>query len=64
MEASPRLNTDAPRTLATALAAGHAQHLIALRQAQGAPLAAALAADGPFSHDMGGNTADRPSGGG
>jgi hypothetical protein len=64
MEASPRLNTDAPRTLATALAAGHAQHLVVLRQALGAPFPAALTADGPFSHGMGGKTADRPSGGG
>jgi hypothetical protein len=33
---APRLNTPAPRTLDTALAAGHAQHLVVLRQALGA----------------------------
>lgn len=33
---APRLNTSAPRTLDTALAAGHAQHLVVLRLALGA----------------------------
>lgn len=33
---APRLNTSAPRTLDAALAAGHAQHLVVLRQALGA----------------------------
>jgi ferritin-like protein len=35
-EAAPRLYTDAPRTLAAALAAAHARHLVALRQSLGA----------------------------
>lgn len=33
---APRLNTSAPQTLDTALAAGHAQHIVVLRQALGA----------------------------
>jgi bacterioferritin (cytochrome b1) len=37
-EASPQLYTVAPRILATALAAGHAQHLVVLRQGLGAAL--------------------------
>jgi rubrerythrin len=36
VEAAPRLNTDAPQTLAASLSAGHAQHLVLLRQALGA----------------------------
>jgi len=36
IEAAPRLFTAAPRTLAAALAAGHAQHLVVLRQGLGA----------------------------
>ena len=36
LEAAPRLYTSAPRTLAAALAAGHSQHLVVLRQAEGA----------------------------
>ena len=40
IDAAPRLNTSAPRTLAASLAAGHAQHLVLLRQGLGAgPLA-------------------------
>jgi hypothetical protein len=39
MEAAPHLNTAAPRTLAAALAAGHAQHLVVLRQGLGAGVA-------------------------
>jgi hypothetical protein len=39
---APRLNTSAPRTLDTALAAGHAQHLVPLRQALGADWAASV----------------------
>ena len=39
---APRLNTSAPRTLATTLAAGHAQHLVVLRQALGAGPAASI----------------------
>jgi Ferritin-like domain len=38
LDAAPRLFTDAPRTLAAALAAGHAQHLVLLRQGLGAGL--------------------------
>jgi hypothetical protein len=38
LDAAPRLYTAAPRALATSLAAGHAQHLVALRQALGAGL--------------------------
>jgi hypothetical protein len=41
IEAAPRLYTAAPRTLATSLAAGHAQHLVVLRQGLGASPAAA-----------------------
>ena len=37
IEASPRLFSDAPRTLAASLAAGHSQHLVILRQGLGAP---------------------------
>jgi rubrerythrin len=41
LEATPRLQTSAPRALAAALATSHAQHLVVLRQALGAdPLAA------------------------
>ncbi len=36
LDASPRLYTSAPRTLDAALAAGHAQHLVVLRQGLGA----------------------------
>lgn len=42
LDDSPRLYTSAPRTLATALAAGHAQHLVVLRQGLGAGLANAV----------------------
>jgi hypothetical protein len=42
VEAAPRLNTSAPRTLDVSLAAGHAQHLVALRQALGAGGVAAV----------------------
>lgn len=35
VEAAPRLFTDAPQTLAASLAAGHAQHLVLLRQGLG-----------------------------
>lgn len=40
LEAAPRLQTAAPRTLAAALAASHAQHLVVLRQGLGAGPAA------------------------
>lgn len=46
LEAAPRLRFDAPRTLAAALAASHAQHLTVLRQGLGADLSAA--APDPF----------------
>lgn len=39
LDAAPDLNTPAPRTLAAALAASHAQHLVALRQLLGVGLA-------------------------
>lgn len=39
VEEAPRLFTAAPRTLDASLAAGHAQHLVVLRQALGANLA-------------------------
>jgi len=42
MEAAPHMETAAPRTLAAALAASHAQHLTVLRQALGADLAASV----------------------
>jgi len=42
LDAVPRLNTPAPRTLAASLAASHAQHLTALRQLLGANLAASV----------------------
>lgn len=44
VEATPRLLTAAPTTLATALAANHAQHLAVLRQGFGASLAGAVPA--------------------
>lgn len=42
LDAAPRLFTDAPRTLATSLAAGHAQHLVVLREGLGAGPAASI----------------------
>jgi len=42
LDAAPHLNTSAPRTLAAALAASHAQHLVALRQLLGEGLAASV----------------------
>jgi len=39
LDAAPLLFTAAPRTLTASLAAGHAQHLVVLRQALGASLA-------------------------
>ncbi len=42
LDAAPDLNTSAPRRLAAALAASHAQHLVALRQLLGAGLAASI----------------------
>lgn len=42
LSAAPDLNTPAPRRLAAALAASHAQHLVVLRQLMGASLAASV----------------------
>lgn len=42
LDATPHLNTSAPRTLTASLAASHAQHLAALRQLLGANLAASV----------------------
>jgi Ferritin-like domain len=42
VEAAPRLYTSAPRTLAASLAAGHAQHLVVLRQGLGASAASSI----------------------
>ncbi len=42
LEAAPRLEFDAPRTLAAALAASHAQHLAVLRQGLGAGLSGSV----------------------
>ncbi len=42
LDAAPLLFTAAPRTLATSLAAGHAQHLVVLRQGLGGSLAEAV----------------------
>ena len=42
LDAASRLFTTAPRTLAAALAAGHSQHLVVLRQAMGADVAASI----------------------
>ncbi|HSS05014.1 MAG TPA: ferritin-like domain-containing protein [Solirubrobacterales bacterium] len=41
-DAAPRLYTSAPRTLDASLAAGHAQHLVVLRQGLGAGLPASI----------------------
>jgi Ferritin-like domain len=42
LDAAPHLNTPAPRTLAAALAASHAQYLVVLRQLLGVSLAASV----------------------
>lgn len=42
LDATPHLNTPAPRMLAASLAASHAQHLTALRQLLGASLVASV----------------------
>jgi Ferritin-like domain len=42
MDAARRLQTIAPRVLAVSIGAGHAQHLVVLRQALGVPLAASF----------------------
>jgi Ferritin-like domain len=48
LAAAPKLETYAPRALATGLATNHAQHLVLLRQALGAPPAALVPA--PFEN--------------
>jgi Ferritin-like domain len=58
LDAVPRLYTSAPRTLDASLAAGHAQHLVLLRQALGATPAASV----PEAFD--GGEAPPPGGGG
>jgi rubrerythrin len=62
LDVSPRLFTAAPRALVTSLAAAHAQHLVVLRQA----LAAGLAASVPQAFDTGEEPlpVDRPPQGG
>jgi hypothetical protein len=62
LDAAPRLFTDAPRTLAASLAAGHAQHLVVLRQGLGAGLAASVpeAFDGGEVPPPGGVTSPGP----
>ncbi len=42
IDSTPHLNTAAPRALAAALAASHAQHIVALRQLLGTGLAASI----------------------
>lgn len=63
IEAAPNLYTSAPRTLDASLAAGHAQHLVLLRQALGV----SAAASAPEAFDGGevpAPGAESPSGGG
>jgi Ferritin-like domain len=57
IEAAPRLYTSAPRTLGASLAAGHAQHLVVLRQGLGAGAAASV----PEAFD--GGEVELPTGG-
>lgn len=63
IDAAPRLYTSAPRTLDASLAAGHAQHLVVLRQGLGAGAAGSV----PEGFDGGEvplPAASNPSGGG
>jgi hypothetical protein len=63
IDAAPRLYTSAPRTLDASLAAGHAQHLVVLRQGLGAGAAGSV----PEGFDGGEvplPAANDPSGGG
>lgn len=60
---APRLNTPAPRMLDTALAAGHAQHLVVLRQALGASAAGSFP-EGFDSGEMPPHSGNGPDGGG
>lgn len=63
IEAAPRLYTSAPRTLDASLAAGHAQHLVVLRQGFGLG-AAELAPEGFDGGEVPLPGDDNPSGGG
>jgi hypothetical protein len=58
IDAAPRLYTSAPRTLDASLAAGHAQHLVLLRQGLGASAVASV----PEAFD--GGEVPPPGGGG
>jgi hypothetical protein len=58
VDAAARLNLSAPRTLDASLAAGHAQHLVLLRQGLGASPAASV------PDAFGGGEAPPPGGGG
>lgn len=63
IDAAPRLYTSAPRTLSASLAAGHAQHLVVLRQGLGLGVAASV----PEGFDGGEvplPAGDNPNGGG
>jgi hypothetical protein len=63
VEAAPRLYTSAPRTLDTSLAAGHAQHLVVLRQGLGANPAASVP-EGFDGGEVPPPSAGSPAGGG
>ena len=63
IEAAPRLYTSAPRTLAASLAAGHAQHLVVLRQGLGTTAAASIP-EGFDGGEVPPPSADGPRGGG
>jgi len=56
LDAPPHLNTPAPRVLASALAASHAQHLVVLRQLLGVSLAGAV----PHAFEDGGEPPPAP----
>lgn len=63
IEEAPRLYTSAPRTLDASLAAGHAQHLVVLRQALGMDAAASVS-EGFDGGEVPLPAGDDPSGGG
>lgn len=63
IDAAPRLYTSAPRTLDASLAAGHAQHLVVLRQGLGMDGAASVP-EGFDGGDVPLPDRDDPSGGG
>jgi hypothetical protein len=63
LDAAPRLYTSAPRALDASLAAGHAQHLVVLRQSLGASVGASV----PEAFESGEEPppgSDSPNGGG